>query len=239
MARMLEHEVEPNVVSFSAMIDACAKAGDLPRAKQWHGRMVEQGVPPNAHIFSAMINACAKVGDLDAAGQYLQQMEQAGVPADVVVYSSVLNACATVGDAERAKQVFEQMRTHGIQPNVVSYASLARPFAHRGDWKEVESLMEEMSKDGLVMNDYFLYAVLLAYATAKPREAERAEAAFRQACNTGVELNKHVLSVLWRAVGRKRGHQLVQEYTDRCGGAATWNGPSESSEFLAGVAAAP
>merc|ERR1719356_1365956 len=122
-------------------------------------------------------------------------MEEAGVAADVVVYSSVLNACAKVGDAERAKQVFDQMRAHDIQPNVVSYASLARPFAHRGDWKTVERLMEEMDKDGLVMNEYFLYATLLAYATAKPREAERAEVAFRRACLAGVELNKHVLSV--------------------------------------------
>lgn len=34
-----EANVEPNVVSYSAMIDACAKVGDAIRAQRWHQRM--------------------------------------------------------------------------------------------------------------------------------------------------------------------------------------------------------
>merc|ERR1719414_2603995 len=193
------------------MIDACSKAGDPARAEQWHKRMLDQAVQPNAHTFSAVISACAKGGDVAAASQHLKRMEEASIPADVVVYSSVLDACAKAGDSESAMQVFHQMRAHGIRPNVVAYASLARPFAHRGNWIEVEHLANEMRAEGLEMNEYFLYALLLAYAAARPRQADRAEVAFRRACSSGIPSNKHVLAALARAVGRLRCHELTRD----------------------------
>lgn len=61
------------------------------------------------------------------------------------------------------------------------------------------------------MNDYFLYALILAYSASKPKQPKRAEEAFRQAILEGVEANKHVLGVLSRAVGSQRAHQLAQE----------------------------
>jgi len=209
MEKMIAAEVEPNVVSYSAMIDACSKAGDPARAELWHKRMLEKGVQPNAHTFSAVISACAKGGNVAAAGQHLKRMEEANIPADVVVYSSVLDACAKAGDSDSAMQIFQQMRAHEIRPNVVAYASLARPFAHRGDWAEVERLAQMMSDEGLTMNEYFLYALLLAYASARPRQAERAAKAFLDARAKGIEANKHVVAALGRAVGRVRCNQLM------------------------------
>merc|ERR1712137_668807 len=100
------------------------------------------------------------------------------------------------------------MRMHGVAPNVVAYASLARSFAHKGEWHEVETLAQQMQSEGLAMNEYFLYALLLAYASSKPRQAERAEQAFRDAMANRVEVNTHVSTALARAVGRAKANQL-------------------------------
>ena len=53
-----------------------------------------------------------------------------------------------------------------------------------------------MEAEGLEMNAYFLYALLIAHASARPRQAERAEAAFKAARDRGIEVNKHVLAAL-------------------------------------------
>jgi len=197
------------VVTYSAMIDACAKAGDRVRAEFWHRRMLARGLQPNAHTFSSVISACAKAGDAVAASQHLMSMQEAQVQADVVVYSSVLNACAKAGDAKRAKKVFQQMQASGIQPNIIAYSSLAQALAYRGDWIEVENLENKMINDGHSMNDRFLCALLLSYALACPRQPQRAEAAFVDACANGVPLNKHIFAALRRAVGKARCKQLV------------------------------
>lgn len=217
MLSSTDKELQPNVVSFSSMIDACAKAGDSVRAQRWLHRMLEHGVQPNAHTFSAVINACAKAGDVPAALRSLGRMDQAGVPADVVAYSGVLDACAKVGDSARALQVFRQMRSRGIQPNLVTYSSLGRPFAHQGEWCEVERIRCEMAADGLVMNEYFLYTILLAYANAKPKEVHRAEHVFQEAVALGIKVNKHIITVLGRAVGRPRAAKLLQALDEPAG----------------------
>lgn len=211
MNRMADLDIEPNVVSYSAMIDACAKAGDKERAVRWHEHMLEAGVSPNAHSFSAVINACSKAGDVAEAEAWICRMEASGVPLDVVVYSGVIDGCGKIADTERALSIFRQMQAKGIKANVVAYASLARPFAHKGMWQEVEGFLEEMQADGLKINEYFLYAMLLSYANAKPRQPERAEACFRKALKQRVEANDHVLMGLGRAMGRQAAQQLASE----------------------------
>mmetsp|Transcript_119488 Transcript_119488/g.223365 ORF Transcript_119488/g.223365 Transcript_119488/m.223365 type:complete len:635 (+) Transcript_119488:144-2048(+) len=219
---MITAQVQPNVVSFSAMIDACAKACDPARAEFWHNRMVDCHVRPNAHSFSAVINACAKAGEAAMAEKWLEKSEQAGVAKDVVVYSSVIDACGKVGDAERAMAVFQRMQANGIRPHIVAYAALARTYAHRGDYPAVEGIAKEMKESGVILNEYFLYAQLLAYATARPRQALRAESCFRCALKSGVKVNDQVVGVLARAVGRQRCTELM---ADLCNGRPVPNPP--------------
>jgi len=214
LEQMLQDGLEPTVVTFGAMIDACAKAGNLARAEFWHEKMGENGIEPNAHSYSAVINACAKAGGTggaEAAEQWLDRSEKAGIVSDVVIYSGVIDACGKAGDAERALRVFQRMRANGLKPHIVAYAALARPFAYRGDWVKVESIRQNMAADGVVMNEYFLYAQLLAYAVARPRQHDRAEQCFRDALSAGMEPNDHVVGALARAVGRGRCIELMNE----------------------------
>merc|ERR1719330_926722 len=216
-ARMADKSVAPNVVTFSAMIDTCAKAGNLARAEHWHERMLEHGIAPNAHSFSAIVSACAKQGGqggAEAAEKWLERSERAGV-VDKIVYSSVIDACGKAGDAEAAMRVFTRMRASGFKPHIVAYAALARPYAYRGDWVKVENIAQSMKEDGVTVNEFFLYAQLLSYATARPRQVQRAEACFRSALDAGVKANDHVVGVLARAVGRERCTELMLEL---CGG---------------------
>ena len=80
MTEMIGFGIEPNVISFGAVINACAKACNLQRAEYWHSRMVEFGIRPNLRSYSAVINACAKAGKADQAEQWLQKLEDAGLP---------------------------------------------------------------------------------------------------------------------------------------------------------------
>jgi pentatricopeptide repeat protein len=213
MARMVDQGVKPNVVSFAAVIDACAKSGDPTRAVHWHEQMVSLGVLPNSHIYASVISAFAHVGDASSAEAWLERSERDENcdSGDVVVYSSVISACAKAGDADRALEVYQRMRSNGIRPHIVAYAALARPFAYKGDWHQVELIAADMAADRVATNEYFIYAQLLAYATARPRQELRAEACFREAAARGVRLNDHIQSALTRAVGKPRCAELMNE----------------------------
>jgi pentatricopeptide repeat protein len=208
---MLEAKIQPNVVTFfSAMIDACAKKADPDRAEYWLNRMLKHNIKPNAHSFSAIINAFSKARDPERAEQWLGHAEAVGIQ-DAVIYSSVLSACGKATDAERARKIFQRMVDNGIKPQIMAYSALARPFSYGGDWVEVERIANEMSTHGVHANEYFLYAQLISYATAKPRQDERAEQCFRQALRSRLKANDHVVTALSRAVGRSRCIKLMQE----------------------------
>lgn len=210
LMKMEASGLEPNIITYGAILDACAKSGDASRAKHWIQTMADRGVEPNSHTLSAAIAACGRGGDVDGACQLLAKMADAGIGIDVVTFSSALDACASAGETERALKVFRSMEEHGIDGNIVSYSVLARAFSQKGCWEDIERLELELRSKGLRPNEYFLYALLVAYATAKPRESSRAEAAFRKACEEGVEVNRHIQLALGRAVGRSRSVQLVE-----------------------------
>lgn len=202
--------LEPNFITYGSILDACAKGGDAKRAKHWIRVMRDRGMEPNLHILSAAIAACGRAGDVDGACDFLEKAVRAGLELDVVTYSSAMDACAQAGQPQRALQVYRSMIAKGIEPNVVTYATLARAFSRHGEWEQIEKLENEMREKGHRPNEYFVYALLVAHATAKPREAVRAEAAFRKACEEGVKVNRHIQLALGRAVGRNRCAKLLE-----------------------------
>jgi pentatricopeptide repeat domain-containing protein 1 len=215
MSHMVAAGLQPNVVSYSSLIDACAKVGKPERAGFWYDQMLEVGVTPNSYTFSAVISACGKAGDVAAAEAWLARAQAAdiGIASDPVLYSCVIDACAKKNDADRAWRVFEQMQALGVRPHIVTYATLARPFAQRGDYHRVEQLEKLMTAQGVAVNEYFLYAQLIAYSKARPRQEGKAVAAFRKGLAQGLQINERILAALRRAIGRKSALALHEEAT--------------------------
>ena len=58
--------------TFCALLNACARAGDLPAAERAFSMMTAAGVEPNVQTFTSLIDACTKDGadaSLDRAFQ--------------------------------------------------------------------------------------------------------------------------------------------------------------------------
>eukprot|EP00746_Dinoflagellata_sp_MGD_P128303 gnl/MRDRNA2_/MRDRNA2_62693_c0_seq2.p1 gnl/MRDRNA2_/MRDRNA2_62693_c0~~gnl/MRDRNA2_/MRDRNA2_62693_c0_seq2.p1 ORF type:complete len:247 (-),score=42.57 gnl/MRDRNA2_/MRDRNA2_62693_c0_seq2:8-661(-) len=184
------------------MIDACAKAGDVPKAEEWFAKMSAEGFNDNLNSYSAVIDACAKAGDSERAEFWLHETINAGITEDVVTYSAVIDACAKASDVDRAQRVYNLMLKRSVKPNIVTYTSLARAFSRLGRWADVEAILELMESEGLKINEYFLNAQLCAYATCQPRQPLRAEEAFRYALSAGVKPNNFILHSLEKALGK-------------------------------------
>merc|ERR1719387_3462695 len=125
--------------------------------------------------------------------------------------SAVIDACAKANDTERAQRIFMVMRHKGVKPTIVTYTSFARPFARRGMWMEVEQIASSLVEQGLFVNEYFLNVLLSAYAAASPKQAQRAETAFRSACQSGVEPNDYIVSSLEKCLGRNKVAAILQD----------------------------
>ena len=103
--------VPTDVISFSSLLHACAKSGDMSRAEAWLRRIVEQGVEPNAICYNVVIHACVRGGHRDRAAQWaerragqggrmdgaepwLAHLEAPGCTPDGPCHNMLLGACA-------------------------------------------------------------------------------------------------------------------------------------------------
>jgi pentatricopeptide repeat protein len=216
MQKLCSESTVPDIYHYRAMIDACSKALDIRRAKIWHSCMSRLGMPPDAHCLEALLKMCAKVGDADSACTWLAELTSCSLHANVDHCNAALEACAKASDVQLARKTFDNMCKYAIHPTTLSYALLGRTYAHHGDWQEVEELMKQLENKGYGMDEQVLYALMLAYANSRPRQADRADTALQMALKKGVKVNKFVHTAATRAIGRQRCQQVMEEYGVAC-----------------------
>merc|ERR1719359_1154001 len=112
--RMLEADIKGDTISYTAMINACARCGDVQKAEDWLVKMLEDGVEPNVITFNAVIAACAKKGDGHRAESWLKKMKQADVFPNSFSYNSAAKPFVALGDYHKVEQLMADLRSDGL-----------------------------------------------------------------------------------------------------------------------------
>uniref|UniRef100_C6JRV6 Pentacotripeptide-repeat region of PRORP domain-containing protein n=1 Tax=Sorghum bicolor TaxID=4558 RepID=C6JRV6_SORBI len=159
--------IEPNVNTYSALIDGCARAGQVAKAFGAYGIMSSKKVKPDRVVFNALISACGESGAVARAFDVLSEMtaessESKGskpiIPDHVTVgalMKTCIQACQmflsalvdVAGHARRADAAFEIMkdaRAKGLLVGTIAYSSLMGACCNAEDWKKALQLYEEI-----------------------------------------------------------------------------------------------
>ena len=130
---MRQEGIQPNVVTFSAVINACASAsGNLARKREEEDRSIAledvrvpmaralklleamksptSSIKPNIVTYNAAIRACAEGLNLAGAFDLLRQLKEDGLEPTIVTYGSLMTACERVEDVEAASKVFRMVK---------------------------------------------------------------------------------------------------------------------------------
>jgi len=216
----------PNVVSYSALMQACVKAGDVERAEKWFRQMRLAGVQANAVSYSSVLDACAKTGDWKRAERWLGAMQDDGVVPTVVCFNNVINACCKGSNAIRAEAWLRKLLCEkpAIQveiPNIrvpaevvatrQSFTTAAQAYASSGSYEDVERIFGDMSRFGMDLDHFSLTVLLSAYARARPRQSDRAEQVFRDYLSKGSKITPPSFHVLRTCLGINRCGRLLDQ----------------------------
>lgn len=166
-----DFSIQPNVASFSAVMNAWAKTPmgkrdnisfssdrveELLRSME---ELHEEGRPnlePNTVIYNILLNAWAKEGKVKQIEDTLQRMIRLEIPSvtpDSISYSTLLSAyarLATAEAAEKADYLLNQMielYNHGVdmaKPNVISFSNVIQCHAHLGDGNAAEEWLRKL-----------------------------------------------------------------------------------------------
>ncbi|KAL6052510.1 hypothetical protein QOT17_010051 [Balamuthia mandrillaris] len=100
-----------SAATFSLLISAYGKAGQMGAIQRALQVMEEEGVPLNAFVYSALISAYAHAKDSETAARYFVEMKQQGMRPDVVTYSALLNAFIEGQQLGQAESLLYDMKT--------------------------------------------------------------------------------------------------------------------------------
>ena len=174
---MAEDGVEPNKITFTALITTCAKAAGagvgtfaLDRGTLLLERMQELGLETDIVTFNALLDACAKaaalpssegMSALDKGFALLDRMEKTGPRPNYITYNTLVHACAKAAAfpshgpvcLDRALQLLDRMEAAKEKPQVMTYNALVDTCARAGKGREgIEqalSLLRRMEASGL------------------------------------------------------------------------------------------
>ena len=89
---MKQRGLEPNVITYSALISACEKGQKPEDAIELFKAMKWEGVVPDVITYNALISACEKGQKFEQALKLFHAMQQQGVVPDVITYNALISA---------------------------------------------------------------------------------------------------------------------------------------------------
>ncbi|XP_023901197.2 LOW QUALITY PROTEIN: pentatricopeptide repeat-containing protein At4g21300 [Quercus suber] len=140
---MLENGIQPDHVTFLAIISACAHAGQVDHgAHYFHCMTEEYGIPAQMEHYACMVDLFGRAGLLDKAFETIKSMPFAP---DAGVWGTLLGACRVHGNVELAEVASRHLFDLDPQ-NSGYYVLLSNIHADAGQWGSVlkiRSLMKE------------------------------------------------------------------------------------------------
>jgi len=153
--------IKGDTISFTTVINACARVGDVKKAEAWLMRMLESGVEPNTITFNAVISACAKVGDGRRACEWLAKMKAAGILPNSFSYNSAAKPHAARGDYRRVEELMKSLRSDGLPYDDFCLTSLLYAYSNAKpkQREKAEAVFREHLAEGVRVTSTSLQAL--------------------------------------------------------------------------------
>lgn len=121
-------EFEPNEITISTVLSACAQLGAISYGKQIHGHAFRSNLHKNPFISAALTDMYSNGGRLDIAEQvFLYSPEKS-----VAAWNSLISAYGFHNLGSKAIETFNDMIRSGIRPTSGSFTSLLSACSHAG-----------------------------------------------------------------------------------------------------------
>lgn len=195
---------EPNIITYNAIISACARNNEPDLAYQVFEEMQQKGLVPDKYTYGSLIDSCSKSGQVERAFDVYRLMDASDIDKDPTIYSTLIDACGRAQQLERAFTVFEEMKRHGVWPNLVTFSVLIGMCANAKQPERAFQLFSEIKHWDIRRANVVTYTALIE-ACAKAGWPQRAEMVMAAMMESGVRPNEITYGALmdgWTRCGR-------------------------------------
>lgn len=166
--------LERDVVSWSAIISACAQNGHAKEALNLFSLMKLEGFQPNKVTFVSVLDACADLTALEKGRVVHVAVVKSGIELDLFVGNSLVNMYGKSGSLDDARDVFTKVPHR----DVISWNGMIAACAQNAQGMEALEHFHQMQNEGIEPNNVtFICAIEACMSLATLKEGQQIHAA--------------------------------------------------------------
>ncbi|XP_074330574.1 uncharacterized protein LOC141667840 isoform X1 [Apium graveolens] len=161
---ILFKEIEPDVVTFTTMINGLAKSGHANMALWLFNCMEDNDCQPNKFTYSTVIHSLCKRGLVDEALKLHSKMEAKGIVPDIMTFTPIIKGLCISKKWEEASKVLKHMIDDiNISPNVYTFNIFVDAYAKAGKLEDAKRIIQIMDESGKYPDIITYNSLLQAY----------------------------------------------------------------------------
>ncbi|KAH9530503.1 hypothetical protein CY35_20G006400 [Sphagnum magellanicum] len=125
----MQHEgVQPDLVTYVAVLNACANVVALEEGRRTHERIIQSRCESDVFVRNSLVDMYAECGSMEDACRVFNTMPSH----DVVSWNALLGGFAMHGQGKEALVHFERMCEEGVHPDDITFVCLLSACSHAG-----------------------------------------------------------------------------------------------------------
>ncbi|KAG0274922.1 hypothetical protein BGZ95_009342 [Linnemannia exigua] len=128
MQLMEEVGVQPDLDSFTYLMEAYSNSGDLKKAQGTLEMMLSNGIVPSMPAYNSLMKIHVRRRDITGAFQVFEALKKHHNP-DVDVFTNLVRGCLRADEYDLGWKVFDQMQRSGATPVESTYSLMIRACA--------------------------------------------------------------------------------------------------------------
>ena len=147
----------PSISVYGAILNSCAKLGNMVLAEELLTEMFKYQIYPNSHVYSNIINGYRLSGRLDCAIESYKLAEIDKENLTIAVVNTILNCCAEYSDFKTLIEIYERaVKVHQITPDKITFSILIKCYSKNKEfdklWDLYRFLLENKIYDEITFN---------------------------------------------------------------------------------------
>lgn len=205
---MIRGKVEFSVTTYNALLDVCARSGEISRAEPLLKEMAVQGITPNIITYGTVIKAYCSANRLDQAFAVFSDMQaNTDLHPDEVTYNTLLDGCARYGSFDRGLEVMADMKKAKVPPSNYTLSVIAKLANRSKKPKLAFQMVEELRQEFKIKLNMHVYNNLIQAATCD-NDIMKAQETFAKMLSHRVRPDGRTYTLLLRFCVPRRAHAL-------------------------------
>ncbi|KAG9440456.1 hypothetical protein H6P81_020621 [Aristolochia fimbriata] len=148
-------KISPDVYTYTTLINAFCKFGQIKEARRIFTEMGEKGCTPNAVTYNTLIAGLCRNGGVAEAFELKREMAEKNLVADGFTYATLVGGLCNQRRSMEGRKLLDEMCEIGIPPNYVTYTTLIDGFVKEGDvehafeWASSVTIRQALAADPL------------------------------------------------------------------------------------------